>query len=272
VDPVSAFKFACPVCGQHLQARAEEAGQTTECPSCFKKLTVPQAPTDASTKLIITASVADARRGPHRPGPEAGPAESATRSSKRPAQLLIAAVVVAAAAVVGVLLLKPQRPQPVEPVPSDKSAAPASPGLWTNEMAGLKLLDTPVRGRLNGWDFALTTAFWRDTRLILRQNGGEPEGLRLTIDFPLKGGELVSGKTFRVGPTDPSLEAPLRIIWRNESRKDQELRFPSDYLLWVKFEEVSPQRVGGRIHVCLPDARQSWLAGRFLAENRTRPK
>jgi len=139
-------------------------------------------------------------------------------------------------------------------------------------MAGLRLLDAPVKGRLNGWAFDMNTVFWRDTRLVLRQNGGEPEGLRLAIDFPIKGGELVAGKTFRVGPGDPPFEVPLRVIWKNAANRDTEKRFGSGYLLWVEFDAVSGSEVGGRIHLCLPDPERSWLAGRFKAENRTKPR
>lgn len=82
MDPVRQFKFACPVCGQHLQAAAEEAGRATECPSCFKKLTVPQAPTDSGTKLIITAALADTRRSPVPNIPAPGQSAPAPAKSK----------------------------------------------------------------------------------------------------------------------------------------------------------------------------------------------
>jgi hypothetical protein len=144
--------------------------------------------------------------------------------------------------------------------------------LWTDDVNELTLPETPVVGRLNGWDFALTQAQWRDTKLILRQNGGDPEGLRLVITFPLKGGELVPGKTFRVGAADSPFNTPIRMIWKAEGGRDQDKLITSGYVLRIQFDAVSKTRVSGRLHVCLPDTAHSWVAGSFSAENKTRPK
>lgn len=48
------ISFACPGCGQELEAPPELAGMETECPSCGQAMIVPgdeQAPIDASPEL-----------------------------------------------------------------------------------------------------------------------------------------------------------------------------------------------------------------------------
>lgn len=264
MDPVSQFKFACPVCGQHLEARASEAGHTTECPSCFKKLTVPQAPSQAGNKLMITASLADTRRLRTSRATEQ-PARSPAASSRLPWVYILPALLALVITVGGVLYLRR--------VPAaDDANSKTGLQLWTDDVKELTLLDTPAAGRLNGRDFAVTTAFWRDTQLILRQNGGEPEALRVQITFPLKGGELVSGKTFRLGPEDPPFATAPKIIWKNENGRDQQEPVAAGYILWIRFDEVSKATISGRIHLCLADPEKSWVAGRFSAEIKTRAR
>ncbi len=51
---MSEFKYACPVCGQHIKCDSSQTGTVMECPTCFQKITVPQAPATTDSKLIIT--------------------------------------------------------------------------------------------------------------------------------------------------------------------------------------------------------------------------
>lgn len=63
------MKFSCPFCDQHLEADEEMEGVETACPSCDRKLVVPQAParrdaprqaeTNAETRAPYTLSEAD---------------------------------------------------------------------------------------------------------------------------------------------------------------------------------------------------------------------
>src|SRR6266481_3641592 len=53
---MSEFKFACPVCGQHITADSSNSGGHIACPTCFQKIIVPQAPTSADPKFILSAT------------------------------------------------------------------------------------------------------------------------------------------------------------------------------------------------------------------------
>ena len=56
VKAMSEFKFACPVCGQHITADSRTSGAQLDCPTCFQKLIIPQAPSSAHSKLIVSAA------------------------------------------------------------------------------------------------------------------------------------------------------------------------------------------------------------------------
>src|SRR5882724_13311878 len=68
---MSEFKYACPVCGQHISCDSSQAGAQMECPTCFQKITVPQAPSSEGQKFIITGTKKGERPAPT--NPEANP-------------------------------------------------------------------------------------------------------------------------------------------------------------------------------------------------------
>jgi hypothetical protein len=52
---MSEFKFACPVCGQHMMCDVSHGGSVMECPTCFQKIVAPQAPAP-DAKFILTGT------------------------------------------------------------------------------------------------------------------------------------------------------------------------------------------------------------------------
>ena len=60
MNTVREFKFACPICHQHITCDANSGGQVIPCPTCYRKIVVPQAPTGNTTKLILRAKPAGA--------------------------------------------------------------------------------------------------------------------------------------------------------------------------------------------------------------------
>src|SRR5580658_2537601 len=68
---MSEFKYACPVCGQHIKCDSSQAGTQMECPTCFQKIIVPQAPSEEQ-KFILTGTQVGGER-PMPAVPEANP-------------------------------------------------------------------------------------------------------------------------------------------------------------------------------------------------------
>lgn len=52
---MSEFKFACPVCGQHMMCDVSHGGSVMECPTCFQQIVAPQAPAP-DAKFILTGT------------------------------------------------------------------------------------------------------------------------------------------------------------------------------------------------------------------------
>jgi DNA-directed RNA polymerase subunit RPC12/RpoP/regulation of enolase protein 1 (concanavalin A-like superfamily) len=59
---MSEFKYACPVCGQHIKCDSAQAGTVMGCPTCFQKIIVPQAPAGEDQKLILTGTRLDDKK------------------------------------------------------------------------------------------------------------------------------------------------------------------------------------------------------------------
>ena len=64
---MSEFKYACPVCGQHMRCDSTQSGTVMECPTCFQKITAPQAPSTSDSKFIITGTKVGERPVPNIP-------------------------------------------------------------------------------------------------------------------------------------------------------------------------------------------------------------
>jgi uncharacterized protein YbaR (Trm112 family) len=62
MNPALEVKFACPVCHQHIRCDAASSGVIMACPTCFRNLIVPQAATGQTTRLILRAKQASARK------------------------------------------------------------------------------------------------------------------------------------------------------------------------------------------------------------------
>jgi hypothetical protein len=103
--PVSEFKFVCPVCGQHIKCESWRSNTVMECPTCFQKITVPQAPETDDPKFIITGTKV-IKRSRSTPPVDSGAATPPARSSLLPGiavGILLCALVAAAFAFRGII-------------------------------------------------------------------------------------------------------------------------------------------------------------------------
>jgi len=96
---MSEFKFACPVCGQHITADSNATGTKIECPTCFRKIVVPQAPAAADPKLILSAAHADKPRPPQTTAaPQLGPIKASAGQKTVPTMIVLLALICAGGA------------------------------------------------------------------------------------------------------------------------------------------------------------------------------
>ena len=95
---MSEFKYACPVCGQHMKCDSTQSGSVSECPTCFQKIVVPQAPASDDSKFILTGAKFTEKKISSTLANAAAPAQTAPEKPFPLLVVIVLAVVLAAGA------------------------------------------------------------------------------------------------------------------------------------------------------------------------------
>ena len=280
---MSEFKFACPVCGQHITADSKDTGSQISCPTCFRKIIVPQAPVGGDPKFVLSASEANKPR----PVPAGGnPQQDAIqRTPRRMAWPILMAVLVLLCAVGATVfafrekIFHPAKsanaPQTTNDVnhqaQSPRSALPpmpdyTGPSLWTLNLSEAKIPDSPAAGAIHQKAFTCERASITGSNLMLRAGRGGPAELGLNVFFFNRQPEELSRKTIEIKSTDPIAPRVL-LRWREEDRRSEKA-IREGYAMRVEFGPVSNNAIPGKIFISLPDESKSWVAGTFRAEIR----
>jgi hypothetical protein len=269
---MSEFKFACPVCGQHITADSSTSGGKIECPTCFRKIVVPQAPTSADGKLIISASQADKPRPPQSEISQLEPLAAPGRSLSLPVVLGVLLVIGGATAFVfrDKLIKAPAEKQTatVKPVPSSpKTVYPVPTNFdWSLELTKAVFPQTVASGRVHGSGFMCERAVLQGGTLTLRQGKGSPPDLGLTIHLFAQQGEELSGKIIEITP-DRAPPLPRVVVrWKDPQEKGATQSISHGYALKLAFGDALNGRIPGNIYLSLPDESKTFVAGSFNAE------
>ena len=275
---MSEFKFACPVCGQHITCDSASSGTHMDCPTCFRKLIVPQAKSAGSTNLVLTAALVQSRPATSVSSQTDFIASRPPASKKIPiAALALMAVVVCAGA--GMFAFrkiifhadrstsstdKPaQLAKPVVPI------IPPAPDAtnWTLNLADAKIPDAPANGNVNGRGFRLERATIQQGRLDLRQGPKWPPDVGVSVHLFAERTEDLAGRTVVIESTRTN---PPRTIlrWRNEQGEPVNKDQRQGYALKVQFGQVTNNHLPGRIFIAFSDDESSYAAGTFNAEIR----
>jgi hypothetical protein len=118
---MSEFKFACPVCGQHMNCDSSHAGSVMECPTCFQKITAPQTTATGEQKFILTGTKFAGKKISAPPAGTTG--QTRAKLPMFPFWIVIVIVVVLAAAG-GIFFLNGKCPNEIA-----RSVMPAAPVL-----------------------------------------------------------------------------------------------------------------------------------------------
>lgn len=262
---MSEFKFACPVCGQHITCDSAVGGSQMECPTCFRKIVVPHAPKHGNSKFVLSATEAGQR-------PKTGIVPDETQSIAGSKKFPVASVtfaIILLALVAGAVVFRDKLLKATSsPIPTASPAAASEPDTnWTLKLAGQSIPDAPVAGRINGQLFALSRATVQGGTLTFRQGATWPPDLGVTVHLFANQGEELAGKAVNIEPTRTN--APrLTLRWKDDQGKAVNRTIRQGYALRVEFGAVKNGRLPGRIYLCVPDAPHSWVAGTFAAEIR----
>lgn len=275
---MSEFKFACPVCGQHITADSSTSGKQLECPTCFRKIVVPQAPASEESKFILSAAQVS------KPRTSTLDTHSSLPPKEKPGSPLlpvIGIVVVLALAGAGAWFFRdklfsrradtpiaatnqaPQKaaaPTTVYPVPTNI--------VWSLSLTNNDIPDATVVGSIHGHGFQCERATLQGPALSLRQVKQGSADLGVTIHFFVKEGEELSGKTIEITPDRQPPLPKVVLRWKEDQPKTAYENYPSGYALRVIFGDVANGKISGQIYLALPDGTKSYIGGTFDADIR----
>jgi len=282
---MSEFKFACPVCGQHIKCDSARSGAPLECPTCFRKIVVPQAPADEDSKLILNAAQVTSRPGATHSA--AGRETPASGKSRRATLVFGIGMVVVACAVAGAVFVFREEIFKRFGVTGDRSPnsttrretnalaptlpVPVEPGTnWTLSLADRPLPATPATGFINGRSFVVERAAVQGGLLVLQEGWKWPPDAGWAVYLSARNGEDLAGRSITVEANHTN--AP-KVLLRSPDDQQQPVTqtFRTGYALRIEFGPVTAGRLPGRIYLCAPDAAKSWVAGTFDAEIRKPP-
>jgi hypothetical protein len=285
---MSEFKYACPVCGQHMKCDVSQSGSVMECPTCFQKITVPQAPVSHDTKFIITGTKVGER--PATKFPEPGPG-SVPAAKGFPGALVVVVILIFIGAAVAFVyhgtIFKSKsssatvasdttvgsNPSPAKtqkPPKPGSVAPPASDTNWMLNLEGVEIPDAPAAGRIHGQDFLAERAnFSTNGTLTIRAGTRGTVEFGLTVNFSGAAVESLAGQAINVA-TNAEKAARVMLRWKEGNQTGRE-NFDGGYAMRLEFGALANSLLPGKIYLCTPDAAKSYVAGTFNVEIR-RPR
>jgi len=292
---MSEFKFACPVCGQHIKCESWQSNTIMECPTCFQRITVPQAPATADSKLIIAGTKFGERPVPTAPA-DLGPAAVREKHIPMGVFILVFLLCAAVAAVFVVREIKSKRAAgptppadgqayriatpPTQPQPSGPPPAPQLPGLvavvptnlpvptgtnyWTLNINAVGTPAVPAGGKVHGRYFTAGKMVLNADGLTIRTAEFPPEA-GITVYLRPDPIESVYGKSLVFGPNAP--RAPtVYLRWKNAQGRETDDVETTGYALRIEFGDPASNHIPGKIYLCTPDELKSYVVGNFNAE------
>jgi DNA-directed RNA polymerase subunit RPC12/RpoP len=283
---MSEFKYACPVCSQHIRCDSSQAGSTMTCPTCFQKIIVPQAPATEDLKLILTGTKVGDR--PSTRNPELNP--YATPEARRvPGVLVVLAILLFIGVAVGFVyhgtILKPlldgkrasapltgtngpsqaaDDGNPARPTKTAAVAPMADDTNWLLNLQGVTIPDSVAAGRIHGQDFLVERAVFSHGALILRTGRKGPVTFGVTINFNGAQPAALAGKNLNI-LADTNKSALVTLHWEDDDANARG-SYDINYALRLEFGTLTNRHLPGRIYLCTPDPQRSYVMGTFDAD------
>jgi hypothetical protein len=300
-ENMSEFKYACPVCGQHIKCDSSQCGTVMDCPTCFQKIIAPQAASHSDSKIILTGQKIASFAAPSQQystrvpsgkkiptAPASAPAAAPVESGKRFPVAAILLVVLVVAAGAGVFAFRgkifksgpPAAGSPgttvsqTGPTTTDSAdsagSATVTPSAndtnWTLNLAGVTIPDGAVVGRIHGQDFVCTRATFQKGSLALRAVAHGTFEFGVTVDFSGEEPEVMAGKSFNIS-NNVDRAAKITLRWK-ENGEVKKAYFQDSYVLRLDFGPLNKTRLPGKIYLCTPDDARSYIMGTFDADTR----
>jgi DNA-directed RNA polymerase subunit RPC12/RpoP len=264
---MSEFRFLCPVCGQHIATDSSASGSQIECPTCFQKIIVPQAPR-ADSKYILSATQYIKPQSVLPPPSPAIPGVSTKKGFMQ--EVFVPLFFVCVVAVAIYVVHKTRSGSGSAQTPADATNSVDASGVnkgWSLNLAGAAFPDDAAVGRLHNKDFICGRALFQNGLLALRQGSfRQPEAFVNVYLSPNETREL-DGKRFDIRTNDSGTSPRIVLRWKEDDLRVTQT-FTNGYAMKLEFGQSTAGMVPGKIYLCMPDASKSFVAGTFTAEIR----
>ena len=260
---MSEFKFLCPVCGQHIATDSSASSTQIECPTCFQKIIVPEAP-KSDSKYILSATQ---YIKPHVPPPPAALPGRTMASSKGLGPAIFGLLALICTVLVGIHLLRGRNTpadSPETPATTTESSGPAhvTPA-WSLNLGNTEIPDAAAAGKVHDKVFVCERAVLQNGSLVLRQ--ARQSDVTVTVHLFVTDTYELGGRTFNIGTNDAVVIPRIALRWK-EANLSMTQKFTNGYAMKLEFGPVAAGKVPGRILLCVPDKEESLVAGTFNAE------
>src|SRR3989442_1719512 len=138
----------------------------------------------------------------------------------------------------------------------------AAAAQWRDRLNGVRIPNSPAGGRIRGEAFKVERAELQGTHLRLRQGKGFFSDREILVLFNGKQSDL-SGKDFTVnedmgfGSDVPN----VHMSWMPKgARLPKTKMYMEGYLMRLELGRIQNGRLPGRIYLCLPDFKRSFVA------------
>jgi hypothetical protein len=287
---MSEFKYACPVCGQHMMCDSSQSGTIMECPTCFQKIVAPQAPTTNDPKFILTGTKYTEKKIADSLVRAAADSAIKQTNSKFVGAFLVAfLILIAGSFAFHKVLFKSSSgnnppgttaqangdeptppPKPAKPEKPVVVAPPASDTNWTLTLDSAVIPDSPVAGRIHAHDFIAERATFQNGSLTLRSGTRGQTEFGVIISFGGAQPESLSGQTINIS-SNADKAARVTFRWKDDTGTVQKENHDDNYAMRLEFGPLANNRLPGKIYLCTTDPEKSYLLGTFSADAR-KPK
>jgi len=141
--------------------------------------------------------------------------------------------------------------------------------VWRDDVANIEIPAIPAEGIAHGRNIKVEKATIQNGILELRQGQDFfPDHSFMIFTF-LDEKEIAPGKTIIVKPSD-GLGGPHIHFKYKVSRKDmpETEMFMEKFAMKLEFTDTAGNQVRGKIYLCLPDEKKSFVAGTFRADKK----
>ena len=139
------------------------------------------------------------------------------------------------------------------------------PDGWRDNLQRVRIPEAPARGRIRGQELKVDRAELRGSHLYLRQ-GKEFFAEREFVILMSGPQAALQGKKFNIAE-DQEMGVPhVHMSWKQPGSTLPKTKIIlGDYIMRLEFGRLQGGRLPGKIYLCIPDFKRSYVAGTFVA-------